>query len=213
MRFAIVILTSVLLPAWAEAQVTLPRNDAVVSVAWAGSEYALKSYDRWQGSLFLSASAGRYWTDHLKTDIEAAWTSAAEGETYEDLSIGGVNTFAHGRHRSQDIRLAIGQSFQFGRNAWVHPSLGAGADIVWRRTVLDRPAQQGFVYGVPTRSTSSVPVPAMRTSTSEVLAVPYVKTAVKMYASERAFFATELKLGFASDLDHVLWKLGMGFDF
>ena len=213
MRSAIVMLTSVLLPAWAEAQVTLPRNEAVVSVAWAGSAYALNSYDRWEGSLFLSASAGRYWTHYLKTDIEAAWTSAAEGETSEHVTIGGVNTFAQGHHRSQDVRLAIGQSFQFGRNAWVHPSLGAGADVVWRRTVLDRPAQQGFAYGISARSPTTVLVPAMRTSTSEVFAVPYVKAAVKMYASERAFFATELKLGFAPDLDHVLWKLGMGFDF
>jgi hypothetical protein len=36
---------------------------------------------------------------------------------------------------------------------------------------------------------------------------------VKMYASERTFFLTELKLGFAPDLDHALWKLGLGFDF
>ena len=42
---------------------------------------------------------------------------------------------------------------------------------------------------------------------------PFIKTGAKMYASERMFFLTELKVGFAPDLDHVLWKLGVGFDF
>jgi hypothetical protein len=34
-----------------------------------------------------------------------------------------------------------------------------------------------------------------------------------MYASERAFFNTELKLGIRREVDHVVWKIGLGFDF
>ena len=213
MRIAIIMLTCALLPGWVQAQALLPRNEAVMAIGWSGSDYQVDTYDRWEGSMFVGAGIARYWTPHLKTDIEAAWTSPAASETYEDLTLGGVSTFARAHRRSRDVRLAVGQSFQFGRNAWAHPYLGAGADIVWRRSVLDRPAQQAYPYGVPARGQPSVQIPALRTSTSELIGVPFVKTGVKMYASERMFFVTELKLGFAPDLDHALWKLGMGMDF
>ena len=214
MRFFMTILVCAIFPAWSEAQVTLPRNDAVTSIGWGGSENRLIEYDRWRGSLFLGVSGGHYWTDHLKTEVEAGWHSSADHETYQELMIDGLRTSARSMYRIRDARLAIGQSFQFGRNDWVHPYVGAGADIVRRNIALDRPAQTGYAYNtLPNRPPADVVIPALRTNETSVLVRPFVKTGAKMYASERLFFVTELKLGFAPELDHVLWKLGVGVDF
>ena len=59
----------------------------------------------------------------------------------------------------------------------------------------------------------NVAISALRSSETRVLIRPFVKTGLKMYASKRMFVVTELKLGFAPDLDHALWKLAAGFDF
>ncbi len=214
MRFFITILTCVTFPAWSEAQVALPRNDAVISIGWAGSEIGLTDYDRWRASLFLGAGGGHYWTDHLKTEVEAGWYNAADSETYEELVIGGLRTSARSMYRIGEVRLAVGQVYQFGRNDWMHPYVGAGADVIRRSVALDRPAQQGFAYSTqPGQTSRDVAIPSLRAHDSSTLVRPFIKTGAKMYASERIFFVTDLKVGFAPDLDHVLWKLGLGFDF
>ncbi|HKY22594.1 MAG TPA: outer membrane beta-barrel protein [Vicinamibacterales bacterium] len=215
MRLFIPVLFCVAFPAWSEAQIALPRNDATFSIGWAGSEHGLSDYDRWDASLFLGAGGGHYWTDHLKTEVEAGWHHTVDKETYSEIIIGGLRTSGHSRHRTRDVRLAVGQSYQFGRNEWMHPYVGAGADVIRRTIDLDRPAQTGYVYGntAPSRPPTNVLIPALRTSETSTLVRPFIKAGAKMYASERLFFVTDLKLGFDRDVDHVLWKIGVGFDF
>lgn len=214
MRVTIALLACVMFPSWAAAQAPLPRNDAAFSIGWSGSEYRSEDYDRWRGSLFLGASGSHHWIDHLKTDIEASWHSRTNSESYEEVIVDGVQTYAISNYRARDLRLSIGQSYQFGRNQWVHPYVGAGADIIHRQSVLDRPTQSRFQSGpVSGRSPTSITVPALHESETRMLVRPFLKSGVKMYASERVFFLTELKLGFAPDLDHALWKLGIGLDF
>jgi hypothetical protein len=53
----------------------------------------------------------------------------------------------------------------------------------------------------------------MANTETRVLVRPYLKGGWKLYTSDRVYFSTELKLGFAPDLDHALWTIGMGFDF
>jgi hypothetical protein len=214
MRLIVAILAGVLWPSWSGAQPALPDNDATVTVGWAGSEYRLDDYDRWRGSLLLGVSGGHYWTDHAKTDIEVGWNSAANSETYQDLVVGGVRTSTRATYRARDLRVSIAQVYQFGRNEWIHPYIGVGADLVRRKVTFDRPAQTGYPiqFSSQARPPNTV-IPAERRIETDVFARPFAKTGLKMYASERLFFVTELKLGFAPDLDHVVWKLGLGFDF
>jgi hypothetical protein len=214
MRFIVAVLASVLFPSWCAAQVSIPRNDATLSLGWSGSEYGLEEYDPWRGSLFVGFSSGRYWTDHVKTDIEAGWHSRSKTETFQDIRVGGLQTYGIATFQVRDLRLTIAPTYQFGRNQWVHPYIGAGTDIIHRKSVLDRPAQARFQTGpVAGRPPVNVTVPALSERDSRVLIRPFVKTGVKMYATERGFFVTELKLGFAPGLDHALWKFGAGFDF
>jgi hypothetical protein len=214
MRFTLVLLACLIFPTWAAAQALLPRNDAAVSIGWSGSEYRLEEYDRWRGNLFLSTTGGRFWTDHLKTDIEAGWHSRTNSESYDEVIVDGVQTYAISNYRVRDLRLSISQSYQFGRNQWVHPYVSVGADVIHRQSVRDRPTQsRPQTVSSSGRPFISVTIPARHESETRMLVRPFLKSGVKMYASERVFFLTELKLGFAPDLDHALWKLGLGFDF
>lgn len=213
MRNIIMVLALVMLPASSNAQPELPRNDVAVSTGWSGAAYDAQEYDNWRGSLLFGVSGGHYWTDHFKIEIEAAWNTRTNSDIYQELTLNGSQTYALANYRVGDVRLSLGQSYQFGRNDWVHPFIGAGADIIRRDTVFNRPAQTRPTYRSPSHRPIDVLVPAAQEQEMLILVRPFVKTGLKMYASDRAFFSTELKLGFAPDLDHAVWKLGVGFDF
>ena len=211
MRF-LTLIAVLIVPVTAQAQNNLPQNDLTVSLGWSGAEHdSTNDYDRWRGSLFVGVSGGHYWTEHVKTEIEAAWNSRTTDEVYEELVVGATRTYGIATYRVSDARLSLGQSYQFGRNEWVHPFVGVGADLVRRHVEMDRPAQtrQTYTYQRPI----DVRIPAAQSSDTRALVRPYVKGGWKMYASDRLYFTTEFKLGFAPDLDHALWKIGMGFDF
>lgn len=214
MRSTFVLLACVIFPSGTAAQELLPENDATVSIGWSGSEYRVEEYDRWRGNLFLSATAGHYWADHLKIDVEAGWHSQTNDESYDAVLVDGVQIYAISNYRVRDVRLSISQSYQFGRNQWVHPYVGVGADVIHRHSVLDRPTQSRLqTLPVSGRSPISMTIPARYDSETRMLIRPFLKSGLKMYSSERMFFLTELKLGVAPDLDLALWKLGLGFDF
>ena len=212
MRFTLAVLGCVLSPGLCAAQSAVPRHDVMVSIGWAGSEYRPADYDVWRGSFFAGVSGGHYWTDHLKTEVEAGWLSRSESDTYRDITISGVPTFAQVGMRATDIRLSFGQAYQFGRNTWVHPFVAGGADFIRRNIVFDRPRQIGYPAGGG-RGVPAVSIPAERRTETQMLVRPFLRTGLKMNASERTFFQTELKLAFAPDLDHAVWKLGFGMDF
>jgi hypothetical protein len=212
MWFLIILCGAVLAPASARAQ-SLPANDLVFSVGWSGAEYsAAGSNESWQGSLLLGLSAGHYWTPHVKTEIEAGWNSPTTGEIYQEIIIGTTRAYGYADHRAADLRFSLGQSYQFGRNQWVHPYIGAGIDMVRRDTRLSRTPQSRPFYVVPPRPAGLL-IPAIEEHKTETLARAFIKGGCKMYATDRLFFTTELKVGFASELDHAAVKLGIGFDF
>ena len=190
---------------------TLPRNDVTISLGWAGAEHNVHDERRWHGSLLVGASAGHYWTDHLKTEVDAGWTSPRGREIYDTIVQQGGLTYALSDYRAHDIRFGIVQLYQFGRNDWVHPYVGLGADIVRRQGTLERVPQSRTVY-VQGRNIP-VTIPEATERMTNVFAQAVVKAGLKMYVSEKTFFNTELKFGVSSDVDHMVWKFGMGVDF
>lgn len=90
--------------------------------------------------------------------------------------------------------------------------MGVGADVVRRVASLNRLQQSRTVFLPPNRSVP-VEIPAASERTTTVFAHAVVKTGLKMYVSDKAFFNTELKLGVRRDVDHVVWTIGMGVDF
>ncbi len=204
------------LPAWAAAQPAaqpLPKNDISIAIGWAGSDFELSRYDAWRGSVLVSASAGHYWTDHAKTELELGWIDPGRDEIYENFEYpGGGSTFAVADHTARDLRFGAVQIYQFGRNAWVHPFVGIGVDLIRRSATIERGRQSRSIFLSPNR-TIPVDIPPLTERRSDVFAQGVLKTGLKLYATERTFFNTELKLGIRREVDHLVWKVGLGFDF
>ena len=214
MRVVLAVLMCSAAPVMASAQtrsVTLPKNDATLVLGWSGAEHQHSDERSWHGSLLVGLSGGHYWTDHLKTEVETSWTRPRDKEIFETIERQGGYAYAFSNYRAQDIRFGIVQLYQFGRNEWIHPYVGLGADVVRRQATIERDGQSATVF-LQNRSIP-VQIPALNERKTSVFAEAVVKTGLKMYVSERAFFNTELKLGMRNDIDHVVWKFGMGVDF
>ena len=214
MRVFLAVLICGVTPAWAAAQtapVVLPSNDTSISIGWAGADHDVHDDRRWHGSPLVNIRGGRYWTDHLKTEVEGSWSSSRRPEIYETIERQGAYTYALSDYRAHDIRVGVAQLYQFGRNAWVHPYVGVGADVVRRESLLERRPQSRTVF-VQNRNIA-VDIPAVSERTTTVFAQAVLKTGLKMYVGEKTFFNTELKFGVRRDVDHLVWKIGMGVDF
>ena len=214
MRGVIAAIACSLLPTHAAAQngqATLRANDIIFTAGWAGADHQIDDDRQWRGSSLVSFSAGRYWTDHLKTEIDVGWSAFPKHEVYQIIERQGGYTYALADHRAHDVRVGFTHVYQFGRNGWVHPYLGIGADVVRRHSALDRSDQSRTIF----QQNRSVPVtiPAAAERNTTVFAHAVAKGGLKMYVSENAFFNTELKFGIRRDVDHVVWKLGFGVDF
>jgi hypothetical protein len=211
--FALVMTAATPLTAAAQsiAPAPLPSNDVGITLGWAGGEHNTHDQRRWHGSLLAGVTAGHYWTDHLKTEVEASWNSARNKDVYQTLERQGGFTYALSDYRAQDVRIGVVQIFQFGRNEWVHPYVGLGADIVRRHTALEREQQSRFIY--LQNRTIPVEIPAAIEHDTRVFGEAVIKAGLKMYVTERMFFNTDLRFGIRRDIDHVVWKFGMGLDF
>lgn len=201
-------------PAWTVAQTApamLPPNDVSFAIGWAGAEHHIHDQRRWNGSLLTGVSGGHLWNDHLKTEVDASWSSPGAREVYETIEWQGGYTYALSDYRAHDIRIGVAQVYQFGRNAWVHPYVGVGADVVRRETSLERLPQSRTVFV----SNRNIPVDIAAASerNTTVFAQGVLKAGLKMYVTEKTFFKTELKFGVRDDVDHMVWRFGMGVDF
>src|SRR5687768_7423460 len=118
MRVLLAVLICGVTPAWAAAQTAaiLPANDAIISIGWAGADHHVQDQRRWHGNLLIGISGGHYWTDHLKTEVEASWNSPRRHEVYENIVRQGSYTYALSDYRAFDVRAGIAQLYQFGRN-------------------------------------------------------------------------------------------------
>ncbi len=90
MRFLLAVLIFGATPVWAAAQTTpatLPANDATIAIGWAGSDHEVREQQQWHGSLLVAVSGGHYWTDHLKTEVDASWNGQEQGDVFETSSV------------------------------------------------------------------------------------------------------------------------------
>jgi hypothetical protein len=179
-----------------------------------GAQYpGLRRYERWHQSLLTSAAGGHYWTDHMKTEIEVAWMSPVTFDSYETATVDGGTTYSTSAYRFQDVQLSFAQTYQFGRNAWVHPYVAAGLDVDHLRQSEDRPPQATAIYFNNRAADATVTLPGLREREVSVRVSPFAKAGFKMYLSDRTFFTTEWKCGAGEGLHHVSWKTGFGVDF
>jgi outer membrane protein W len=182
------------------------RVDVSAALGWlsankSGLDSEYSRNDWYNTSLYGGAGAGWYWTDHWKTEIDGGLSSPAELSVYS-TSVTNGRTVSLSHYKFATRRLAIGQQYQFFRNSWIHPFVGAGLDLTWEET---------------TRTDEIYPDPLVRTTThsrrTELLTRPFATFGAKAYLTPHAFFRTDLKLVAREGVSEAFVRLGLGVDF
>ncbi len=149
-------------------------------------------WDHWYEAPLIQASAGHYWTPHVKTELEIA--TSGQG------TIGVEEDFRYREHRLRESTVGATGVYQFLDNQWVHPFVGAGLEVARERHVAE---------SLPS-STQRVPTPALPLTLRPVPAIdrvsysvrPVVTGGFKFYVSQRAFVRTEVRTSFSTERPH-----------
>jgi hypothetical protein len=217
------------LPVAARAQTVqpiapLPSFDAA---AYLGRTHVLEApeaeerYRPGYGVADGAASFGFYWTEHVKTEVDANWSSAGrfQGSTFADVP--GVPprlpiyTFVTYRTRT----LTLAQTYQFLHNAWFHPFLAAGVDLGFQRERVEVPEQRyypptTFVPPGPPVTPAPITIPGRAAETStELVTRVFGGAGFKAYMTPRTFFRVDGRLGMGSDSRTTRVRFGFGVDF
>jgi outer membrane protein W len=183
------------------------RADASGSFGWLNADKSNLTPDRdgndwYNTSAYGGVSFGWYWTDHLKTEIEAGVSSAADVNVYTSGVIDGRLNTIYSTYTFSTSRLGIGQQYQFYRNVWFHPFVGAGLDLTWERSRR----RDEFYSAAPVRNQ---PFP----TETDLLVRPFATLGFKAYFTQKAFFRTDMRLAFDKGVDEALLRFGFGVDF
>src|SRR3954469_25201235 len=137
----------------AQAPVEPPRSDVQVVVGWENlrAPEPQDRYQTWMHQMALAgAGAGWYWDDHLKTQVDFGATSHGRQYGYNEFTRDGVQVVEPRRVAVRRDTLAISQQYQFFRNQWFHPHVGAGVNLA--RETQTREYQPTVVFDPVTRT-------------------------------------------------------------
>ena len=105
---ASVLVVLMLLPSAARGQTAaaaLPRVDVAAATGWFAADRSIRGdgcCSSWSSSLFKGLSAGYYWTEHLKTEVELAAPGPTEGYTVLSEQLA-VNRFRYISEEHSDL--------------------------------------------------------------------------------------------------------------
>jgi hypothetical protein len=211
-----IVLTAVFLGPWdASAQTAPPvRGDVSGTLGVEGVNARDDSFYRghnFEGGFFGAASAGWYWTENLKSEVEFSARTTGRIWVTEPIAFNGGQTYFPTDKRFSRQTIAIGQQYQFFHNAWFHPHLGAGANFTFERSTLHRAA--GSVYDPVTRTSRLVSPERTEPTHTDFRVNPFVEAGFKAYMTPRTFFRSDLRVAFHHGVDDVVTRFGFGFDF
>jgi len=196
-------------------RVPFVRGDAHVVIGWQNlhKEQPERQYrDDWINSIFYGgAGAGWYWTEHLKTQVDFGAGTKGRQYRFEPLVINGQTTGTSSRVSVKQQSVAIAQHYQFFRNQWFHPHVGAGIDIA--RETTSEEYQPIVVFDNVTRTSRQVRPARTEGPDHRTIARPFVETGFKAYMTRRAFFTGDSRVMFRNGLEEVLFRFGFGVDF
>ena len=190
----------------------LLRGDVAGTVAWHNVDISgIAANDRWENQILSTGlMAGRYWTEHLKTEVEAAYSTDATFHGSRSATVNGRDVFVSSEYRLRTARAGVTQLYQFGRNQWFHPFLGAGLDVVFDR--VERRDHPAFVYHLP-GGVSPIRPPEDRAVGRHTALRAAAVGGFKAYLTPHAFVRTDMRFVFGAGLDEVLVRFGIGVDF
>ena len=189
------------------------RWDAAAHVTWLGERLNQAiDWDRWYGVGSGGADVGYYWTPHFKIELDVATSTKGESYSYEQLPpLPGspIPSFLQREHEFRATTAALGLNAQFFENAWFHPFIGAGVELLREREHIET--------AVPFLFTSNgTPINLSPDSETRVRYAgrPFLGTGFKGYVSERVFIRTDVRTSWSSEgITAVAWRTGIGVDF
>lgn len=207
-----VVLGGVAAPAAAQQPRTpLVRADVSATTGWFNANRIAGSDEDWyHRSLYGGVEAGWYWTDHLRTQIAFGGHTRGLLRHGEQVVVDGLSTYEVSETSLRGRKATLTGHYQFGRNAWFHPHVGAGVDFSWESSTEN--VAPVYFYGDPSRGPRLLRGP--RTEHREALVVrPCAEIGFKAYMSPRAFFRTDLRVRTGARTDEALLRFGFGADF
>ena len=207
------LLAAVARPALAQqTREPLVRGDVSATAGWFSASRPGSGWgdDWYHRSLYAGVEGGWYWTDHVKTQV--AFGGHTEGVVHRGrpIVIDGLPTWESSQVRFGDRKLTLTAHYQFGRNAWFHPHVGAGADLSWESTTEQ--IEPVYYFGDPSRVQRALRDARVERRRAFVVR-PCVEVGFKAYLSPRAFFRTDLRVRTGSRTDEALIRFGFGTDF
>ena len=209
-RFVTLFVT--LLTGWAVPAAAQPSWDFAASTGgWWGhpreASTAERYDDEWFGSWLGSVSIGRYWTDHIKTEVDATVGSTGQRYVVRQIQLPGERSPRYysftQQYREQSLAALV--TLQAGRNWWIHPFLQAGVSVDFDEVRYgDYPE---FISG-PAPFVLSRSGPESTTVTRGIAA-----GGAKFYMTEHAFFRADVRTSFGGGATHVQFRTGFGIDF
>lgn len=194
----------------------LVRGDAHFVAGWQNlhkeQQPELRYSDDWMnGILFGGAGAGWYWTEHLKTQVDFGAGTEGRQYRYEQIVVNSQVTSSTSRVGVRQQSLAVAQHYQFFRNQWFHPHVGAGVNIV--RETTNEEYDPIFFYDSVTHVSRQIAPARTEAPDHRTIARPFAEAGFKAYMTRRAFFTGDTRLMFKGGLDEVLFRFGFGVDF
>lgn len=189
------------------------RWDVGGHIAWVGERRPAdetRPWNRWLDVASGGVSAGYYWTPHIKTELDISASNEDEDYTFTTIAIPGQTApfFVERHHQTRFTTASAGLVGQFFENAWFHPFVNAGLELVREREHIETVPPP-----VPPRGPAVTAVPALETRV-RYMGRPYAGTGFKAYLSERAFFRTDIRTTWSGDgLSSLGWRGGFGVDF
>ena len=194
-----------------------PRADFHAVIGWQNlrqdrGDDSFDTFNNWSNGIFYGgAGAGWYLTEHLKTQVDVGAGTLGRSYRYRQLTINGVTTSESSRVAIRQQSVAVSQQYQFFRNQWFHPHVGAGVDIA--RETKREEFQPVFVFDPVTRISRQVSAARAEGPSHDTIVRPFGEVGFKAYMTRRAFFTGDTRLMFRGGIDEVLFRIGFGVDF
>jgi opacity protein-like surface antigen len=192
----------------------LVRGDAHFVIGWQNlhKEQPQQHYNDWLNAIFYGgAGAGWYWTENLKTQVDFGAGTQGHQYRYAYTVTNGQTTSSSSRVDIRQQSLAVAQRYQFFRNQWFHPHVGAGVDIA-RETTTEQ-YQSVVLYDNATRTSTQITPARTEGPDHRMIVRPFAETGFKAYMTRRTFFTGDTRVMFRTGIDEVLFRFGFGVDF
>lgn len=201
-------------PVAAQSAALAPRGDVSGYVAWLAvnndpptPEFVTQP---WEDVFSGGAGVSVYWTQHWKSEVDLSATSTADTYYTRPIVIDGFHNFQAVQSSFERQTVGLSLQYQYFRNAWFHPYLGAGANLAReRRTDRFEPLFDFHAGPVPRLIREG----RIEGPVTEWTVRPFVAAGVKAYVTRRTFFRGDLKLAFLGGLEDSALRAGFGVDF